>query len=57
MSKPQMIFRELDVCEKCKRVDSFRKYKQRGNRTYLKCECGHNAVRRDIVKLRSIKAV
>lgn len=53
--KPQLIFRELEVCEKCRRVDSFKAYKWRGNRAYLKCECGHRAVRRDIVKLHSVK--
>ena len=55
MGKPQLIIRELVVCEKCQGVSTFRKYKRRGRITYMICKCGHHAVRRDVVKLRLIR--
>lgn len=55
MGKPQLIVRELCVCEKCNGVGTFRTYKHRGRITYMRCKCGHHAVRRDVVKLRLIR--
>ncbi len=56
MGKPQIIVRELVVCEKCQGVGTFRKYKRRGRVTYMICKCGHHAVRRDVVKLRLVRS-
>ena len=55
--EPQRIYRELDVCLKCKRVDSFRPYKWRRRIIYARCECGQKAVIASVVKLRGVAKI
>jgi hypothetical protein len=54
MRKPHRIYRELDVCPDCERVDSFRIYKSRGKVAYAKCICGTCAIIQKIINLRTI---
>lgn len=53
---PMVSYQELEVCDKCHRVDSFTVYSIRANRVYAKCVCGRHMVRVKITKLRGIKA-
>jgi hypothetical protein len=52
--QPQRKYRELEVCDECRRVDSFTPYAWKGNIIYAKCECGAFAVIQLITKLRGI---
>ena len=46
---------EMTVCSKCRKVDSFRVYKRRGDLGYARCQCGHKVTIHYIICLREIK--
>jgi glycosyltransferase involved in cell wall biosynthesis len=41
----QVIHRQMEICKKCNRADSFRVQSTQGERQYLACGCGARAVR------------